>query len=106
MKKYLILIIPRNLAFSSSLPSNKSIKGFLSLILNSIISLLFCAISLCLTISIGHLFEFSSSISIIFLAGDKRKAFILEMHSMTQLIRKNDWDQFYNIADVVMQKYS
>jgi hypothetical protein len=42
----------------------------------------------------------------IFLAGDKRKAFILEMHSMTQLMRKDDWNQFYNIADVVMQKYS
>ena len=42
----------------------------------------------------------------IFLSGSKRKAFILEMHSMTQLMRDNDWDQFYNIADVVMQKYS
>ena len=42
----------------------------------------------------------------IFLSGSKRKAFILEMHSMTQLMREDDWDQFYNIADIVMQKYS
>ena len=42
----------------------------------------------------------------IFLSDSKRKAFILEMHSMVQLMREDDWDQFYNIADVVMQKYS
>jgi len=42
----------------------------------------------------------------IFSSGSKRKAFILEMHSMTQLMREDDWDQFYNIADIVMQKYS
>jgi len=40
------------------------------------------------------------------LKGSKRKAFIAEMNSAVALIRKNDYDQFYAIADVVMQKYS
>jgi hypothetical protein len=40
------------------------------------------------------------------LKGSKRKAFIAEMSSAVALIRENDYDQFYAIADVVMQKYS
>jgi hypothetical protein len=39
------------------------------------------------------------------LKGDKRKAFINEMKSLTTLMRKNDWKQFYNISDTIMQKY-
>jgi hypothetical protein len=39
------------------------------------------------------------------LKGDKRKAFILEMESAVALVRKDDYDQFYAIADVIMQKY-
>jgi hypothetical protein len=40
------------------------------------------------------------------LKGDKRKAFIAEMNSAVALMRENDYDQFYAVADVVMQKYS
>ena len=40
------------------------------------------------------------------LKGDKRKAFIAEMNSHVVLMREDDFDQFYNVADVVMQKYS
>lgn len=39
------------------------------------------------------------------LTGVKRKAFILEMKSSVALMRKGDFDQFYAVADVVMQKY-
>ena len=42
----------------------------------------------------------------LFLKGDKRKAFINEMKSLTVLMREDDFDQFYNIADVIMQKYN
>lgn len=42
----------------------------------------------------------------LFLKGPKRKAFIAEMVSVTVLMRKNDYDQFYAVADVIMQKYS
>jgi len=40
------------------------------------------------------------------LKGDKRKAFIAEMESALPLIREGDFDQFYAIADVIMQKYN
>ena len=42
----------------------------------------------------------------LFLKGTKRKAFIAEMISAVVLMRKNDYDQFYAVADVIMQKYS
>jgi hypothetical protein len=42
----------------------------------------------------------------LFLKGTKRKAFIAEMISVTVLMRENDYDQFYAVADVIMQKYS
>ena len=37
---------------------------------------------------------------------DKRKEFIAEMELAVKLMRKNDFDQFYAVADVVMQRYS
>jgi hypothetical protein len=40
------------------------------------------------------------------LKGDKRKAFISEMESAVVLMRGKDFDQFYAVADAVMQKYS
>ena len=40
------------------------------------------------------------------LEGNKRDAFILEMESMVVLMREDDFDQFYSVADMVMQKYS
>jgi len=40
------------------------------------------------------------------LKGAKRKAFILEVESAVALMREDDFDQFYAVADVVMQKYS
>jgi len=40
------------------------------------------------------------------LKGVKRKAFISEMESSVALMREDDFDQFYAVADVVMQKYS
>jgi hypothetical protein len=40
------------------------------------------------------------------LIGDKRNAFIAEMETLVALMRENDWDQFYAVADTVMQKYS
>ena len=40
------------------------------------------------------------------LRSSKRKAFILEMESAVALMREDDFDQFYAVADVVMQKYS
>jgi hypothetical protein len=43
---------------------------------------------------------------ILFLKGTKRKAFIAEMVSAVVLMRKNDYDQFYAVADVIMQKYN
>ncbi len=39
------------------------------------------------------------------LKGVKRKAFILEMESAVALMREDDFDQFYAIADIIMQKY-
>jgi len=39
------------------------------------------------------------------LEGHERKQFISEMLKEITTISKNDWDKFYNIADVVMQKY-
>ena len=42
----------------------------------------------------------------LFLKGTKRKAFIAEMMSVVVLMRENDYDQFYAVADVIMQKYS
>ena len=42
----------------------------------------------------------------LFLKGSKRKAFISEMKSLVVLMRKNDHDQFYAVADVIMQKYN
>jgi hypothetical protein len=40
------------------------------------------------------------------LKGDKRKAFVSEMESAVALMREDDFDQFYAVADVVMQKYN
>lgn len=40
------------------------------------------------------------------LKGNKRKAFINEMKLAVSLMRKNDYDQFYAVADIIMQKYS
>ena len=40
------------------------------------------------------------------LKGAKRKAFVSEMESAVALMRKDDFDQFYSVADVVMQKYN
>jgi hypothetical protein len=40
------------------------------------------------------------------LKGDKRKAFTAEMKLLVVLMREDDFDQFYAVADVVMQKYS
>lgn len=40
------------------------------------------------------------------LTGTKRKAFVLEMASAVVLMRENDYDQFYAIADIIMQKYN
>ena len=40
------------------------------------------------------------------LEGNKREAFISEMKSAIALICENDYDQFYTIADTVMQKYN
>ena len=42
----------------------------------------------------------------LFLKGAKRKAFIAEMTSAVVLMREDDYDQFYAVADVVMQKHS
>ena len=39
------------------------------------------------------------------LENDRREAFIEEMNSIIPLIREGDYDQFYAIADVIMQKY-
>ena len=36
----------------------------------------------------------------------KRNAFVLEFESAVELMRENDWDQFYAFADIIMQKYS
>ena len=43
---------------------------------------------------------------VLFLKGTKRKAFIAEMISSVVLMRENDYDQFYAVADVIMQKYN
>lgn len=40
------------------------------------------------------------------LKGARRKAFIAEMTSATALMRTDDFDQFYAVADVIMQKYN
>jgi hypothetical protein len=40
------------------------------------------------------------------LSGDRRKAFIAEVKSAVALMRKDDFDQFYAVADVIMEKYS
>ena len=40
------------------------------------------------------------------LKGTKSKAFIAEMTSAVVLMRENDYDQFYAVADVIMQKYN
>ena len=42
----------------------------------------------------------------LFLKGNKRKAFIAEMVSAVVLMRRNDYDKFYAVADIVMQKYN
>jgi len=36
----------------------------------------------------------------------KRNAFVLEFESAVELMRENDWDQFYAFADIIMQKYN
>ena len=41
-----------------------------------------------------------------FLKGDKRKAFKSEFMSAVVLMRDGDTDQFYDYADILMQKYS
>ena len=42
----------------------------------------------------------------LFLKGNKRKAFIAEMISSVVLMRDDDYDQFYAVADVIMHKYN
>lgn len=42
----------------------------------------------------------------LFLTGNKRKAFISEFQSAVVLMRKDDFDQFYSFADIIMQKYN
>ena len=42
----------------------------------------------------------------LFLRGDKRKAFKAEFMSAVALMRDGDTDQFFDYADVLMQKYS
>ena len=42
----------------------------------------------------------------LFLKGNKRKAFIFEMMSAVALMCENDYDQFYAVADIIMQKYN
>ena len=36
----------------------------------------------------------------------KREAFIKEFEAAVELMREDDFDQFYAFADVIMQKYS
>jgi hypothetical protein len=40
------------------------------------------------------------------LLGEKREAFVAEMEDNVTKMRENDFDQFYAVADVVMQKYT
>ena len=42
----------------------------------------------------------------LFLESTKRDAFIKEFESAVVLMRKDDFDQFYAFADIIMQKYS
>ena len=42
----------------------------------------------------------------LFLRGDKRKAFKAEFMSAVVLMRDNDANQFYDYADIIMQKYN
>jgi hypothetical protein len=35
----------------------------------------------------------------------ERDAFIKEFEEAVALMRKDDWDQFYAFADIIMQKY-
>jgi hypothetical protein len=42
----------------------------------------------------------------LFLRGDKRKAFKAEFMSAVVLMRDGDTDQFWDYADVLIQKYS
>jgi hypothetical protein len=39
------------------------------------------------------------------LVGNVRRAFIAKMKASTTLMCKNDWNQFYAVADIIMQKY-
>jgi hypothetical protein len=39
------------------------------------------------------------------LEGNKRNSFILEIESAIELMDENDYDQFYSVADKIMQKY-
>jgi hypothetical protein len=36
----------------------------------------------------------------------KREAFILEFKSAVELMREDDFNQFYAFADIIMQKYN
>ena len=36
----------------------------------------------------------------------KREAFVLEFKSAVALMREDDYDQFWNFADIIMQKYN
>jgi hypothetical protein len=40
------------------------------------------------------------------LSNEKREAFVAEMENNVTKMRENDFDQFYAVADVVMQKYA
>ncbi len=40
------------------------------------------------------------------LKGDRRKEFVAEMMNEIAVISDNDYDRFYAIANVVMQKFS
>jgi uncharacterized protein (DUF362 family) len=35
----------------------------------------------------------------------ERDAFIIEFENAVDLMRVDDWDQFYAFADIIMQKY-
>ena len=36
----------------------------------------------------------------------KREAFVLEFKSAVVLMREDDYEQFWNFADIIMQKYN
>ena len=42
----------------------------------------------------------------LFLSNVEMKAFVEEFEAAVELMREDDWDQFYAFADIIMQKYS